>query len=226
MSSPQSPPPTTVPRPPALWQQQQARLATYAKANYNFDLDRINEYNATNGWRIDDYETTLPAEVPGPPSPHGSWQAAQQVLLNYTFPPPDLITGIYAPDAPLENRTMLLRGRFLFFTFWFGVRTGNVTDETRDTPTGPEQVWGYSYSTLEGHFERGRIEFTIHKQLNSGQVTFQIHAVSQVGRIRNPFYWLGFKIFGRMLQRRFARESLQRMQDQVAAALREPKAVS
>jgi hypothetical protein len=213
--------PSTLPKPPPLWQQQQARLETYAKATYNFDLDRINEYSSANGWRLDDYETTLPAEAPGPPAPQGSWQTAQQVLRNYTFPPPNLITGIFTPDSPLENRTMILRGRFLGFTFWFGVRIGKITDETRDTPTGPEQVWGYSYSTLEGHFEKGRIEFTIHKQLTTGKVTFHIHAVSQVGRIHNPFYWLGFKLFGRMLQRRFARQSLQRMQDQVAAALQE-----
>jgi hypothetical protein len=50
-------------------------------------------------------------------------------------------------------------------------------------------------------------------------VQFRIHAVSQTGRIRNPFYWLGFKLFGRRLQRKFARESLARMRQLVAEAL-------
>lgn len=213
------PKPTTSTKPP-LWEVQRARLDAYSKAKVNFDLERRAEYTADTGWRIDDYETELPSEQPGPPAAHGSWQAAQTILRNYTFPPSDLITGIFVPDTPLENRTMVLRGQFLFFTFWFGVRIGGVTDETRTLPDGTqEQVWGYNYYTLEGHFERGQIEFTIHKNLTSGRVVFHIHAYSQVGRIRNPFYWLGFKLFGRMLQRRFSHESLKRLREQVVEML-------
>jgi len=212
----------TTPTAPPLWEVQKARLESFGKAKVNFDLERTSEYTAENGWRIDDYEAELPAEPPGPPAENGAWQAAQQILRAYTFPPSDLITGIFVPDAPLEDRTMVLRAQFLLFTFWFGVRIGGVTDETRPLPAGggQEQVWGYNYRTLEGHFERGQIEFTVHKNLGTGRVTFHIHAFSQVGRIRNPFYWLGFKLFGRTLQRRFAHQSLKRMREQVEAALR------
>ncbi len=211
---------------PLPWEQYQARLASYAHAQVNYDFSRQREYNAANGWRLDDYATDLPAEPPGPPAAHGSFVAAQDVLRRYAFPPPSLITGIFKPDEPLEKRVMLLRARFLGFTFWFGVRVSEVTDEAaRATPAGPERVWGYGYRTLEGHFERGQIDFTIHKNLTTGAVQFRIHAVSQPGRIRNPFYWLGFKLFGRMLQRRFARESLARMRQLVgqAPAQRQPK---
>jgi hypothetical protein len=115
---------------------------------------------------------------------------------------------------------MILRAQFLFFKFYFGVRVSGVTDEAaRDTPEGPERVWGYGYRTLEGHFERGQIDFTIHKNLTTGTVQFRIHAVSQPGQIRNPLYWVGFQLFGRMLQRKFAQESLRRMRELVAAAL-------
>ena len=48
---------------------------------------------------------------------------------------------------------------------------------------------------------------------------FRVHAVSQTGSIRNPFYWIGFRLFGRRLQRKFARESLKRMRTQVEEAL-------
>ncbi|RZK23681.1 MAG: DUF1990 family protein, partial [Hymenobacter sp.] len=148
--------------------------------------------------------------------------AAQALLRRYTFPPPGLITGIFDPSVPLENRVMLLRARFLGFSFWFGVRVSGVTDEAaRPTPAGPERVWGYGYRTLEGHFERGQIDFAIHKNLATGAVQFGIHAVSQTGHIRNPFYWLGFKLFGRGLQRRFARESLARMRRLVSQAVAE-----
>ena len=209
-----------MPKPP-LYESQKARLSAYQKANYNFDVDRLGEYSAATGWRVDDYETELPTEAPGPPAPQGSWAAAREVLRNYTFPPPGLITGIFLPDEPLEQRVMVLRGRFLLFTFWFGVRTGVVTDERHPLPDGgQEQVWGYSYGTLEGHFERGQIDFTVHKNLTTGRVLFRIHAVSQTGRIRNPFYWLGFKLFGRMLQKRFSRQSLKRLKQQVEEMLR------
>ncbi|HET9504683.1 MAG TPA: DUF1990 family protein [Hymenobacter sp.] len=205
---------------PPPWEQYQARLASYEHAQVNYDFSRQSEYNAANGWRLDDYTTDLPAEAPGPPAAHGAFAAAQEVLRRYAFPPPSLITGIFKPDEPLEKRVMLLRARFLGFTFWFGVKVSEVTDEAaRATPAGPERVWGYGYRTLEGHFERGQIDFTIHKNLTTGAVQFRIHAVSQAGRIRNPFYWLGFKLFGRMLQRRFARESLARMRQLVAEAL-------
>ena len=205
---------------PPLWEQQRARLDAYANAEVNYDFSRQNEYTSATGWRLDDYETDLPAEAPGPPAAAGSFAAAQDVLRRYAFPPPDLITGIFSPDGPLEKRIMVLRAQFLFFKFYFGVRVSGVTDEAaRAAPGGAERVWGYGYRTLEGHFERGQIDFTIHKNLGTGAVQFRIHAVSQLGQIRNPFYWVGFKLFGRRLQRKFARESLRRMREMVATAL-------
>ena len=206
-------------KPPA-WEQYRARLDAYANAQVNYDFARQSEYTGATGWRIDDYATDLPAEAPGPPEAAGSFAAAQEVLRRYAFPPPDLITGYFDPAVPLEKRVMVLRAHFLVFNFYFGVRVSEVTDEAaRATPAGPERVWGYGYRTLEGHFEKGQIDFTIHKNITSGAVQFRIHAVSQPGQIRNPLYWLVFKLFGRILQRRFARESLRRMRGLVAASL-------
>ncbi|UYZ57635.1 DUF1990 domain-containing protein [Hymenobacter latericus] len=205
------------------WHQYRNQLEAYGKAKVNYDLERVHEYTSETGWQLDDYGTDLPAEPPGPPVAGGSFEAAKQVLLNYSFPPPDLITGIFVPEQPLAERVMLLRGRFLGFTFWFGVRIGGVIDEQR-TPSpddGPEQVWGYNYRTLEGHFEKGEITFTVHKQLRTGRVRFQVKAYSQPDRIQNFFYRIGFKLFGRMLQRKFARESMRRMREQVVAQLRQ-----
>ena len=206
---------------PPAWEQYRAQLDAYAHTRVNYDYERVHEYSSATGWRIDHYATDLPAEVPGPPEAHGSFAAAQDVLRRYAFPPPDLITGYFDPEVPLEKRIMVLRAHFLVFNFYFGVRVSEVTDDAaRDTPNGPERVWGYGYRTLEGHFERGQIDFTIHKNLTTGAVQFRIHAVSQPGQIRNPFYWLGFKLFGRMLQRKFARESLKRMRAQVAEMIK------
>lgn len=188
-----------MPNAQTLNERQKARLASYEKAGYNFDLERTHEYTRETGWNVDDYETELPAEKPGPPELHGAWAAAQEVLRNYTFPPPKLITGIFVPDQPLEKRVMVLRAQFLGFSFWFGVRIGGVTDERRALPEGgEEQVWGYNYRTLEGHFERGQIDFSVHKNLATGRVMFRIHALSQTGRISNPFYWITDAAGGRV----------------------------
>jgi uncharacterized protein (UPF0548 family) len=84
-------------------------------------------------------------------------------------------------------------------------------------------VWGYGYRTLEGHFEKGQINFSVHKNLTTGAVHFRIQAMSQPGHIRNPFYWVGFKLFGRGLQRRFAHQSLARMRQLVAEETARPQ---
>jgi Domain of unknown function (DUF1990) len=197
----------------------QSRLEALGKLKLNLDLDRREEFTEQNGWRLDHYEADLPDETPGEPLENASFKMAQAVLRDYRFPPPDLITGIFVPDTPLEKRVMLLRARFLIFTFYFGVRINGVTDELRQTEIGQERVWGYRYATLEGHFERGQIEFLIAKNLLTGTVEFRIAAFSQTGTIRNPFYRLGFSLFGRGLQRRFAQQSLKRMQQLVTAEL-------
>lgn len=202
-----------------LYRQQARRLQAYADAQANFDAQLLQAPGAD--WHIDDYAQDLMLEGPGEPWPDGSFAAAQRVLAAYTFPPPDLITGIYAPGQPLKGRVMLLRGRFLFFTFWFGVRVNQVISETRPCPDGShEAVWGYSYQTLKGHYEMGQIDFTLHKTLETGRVLLKIHAVSKTGRIANPLYRLGFHIFGRYLQRRFAYDSMKRIKAQTGEVMK------
>jgi Domain of unknown function (DUF1990) len=197
-----------------------SRLDSLEKLGLNLDLERREDFTTAKGWNLDHYEADLPSEPAGEALEDGSFRAAQTVLREYKFPPPNLITGIFLPDEPLEKRVMLLRARFLGLTFYFGVKVNGVTDELRDGQNGQERVWGYRYATLEGHFERGQIEFLIVKNLGSGVVKFTIDAFSQTGLIRNPIYRLGFSLFGRHLQRRFARQSMLRMQTLVAQALK------
>ncbi len=212
------------PTAPPAWEEYRARLAAYANTRVNYDYENQTEYTSATGWRLDDYTTDLPAEAPGDPTEKGSFAAAQDVMRRYAFPPPNLITGYFDPSQPLEKRVMVLRAHFLIFNFYFGVRVTDVVDAVhQDGANGPERVWGYGYRTLEGHFEKGQINFSVHKNLRTGAVDFRISAVSQSGHIRNPFYWLGFKLFGRTLQRRFARESLARMRKLVAEALAGPQ---
>ncbi len=206
------------------WRRHAERLDALREARYNVDLDQREDYTAAAGWHLDRYDADLPPEPPGPPlppdDPRASFEIAWGLVRNYDFPDPKLIVGIYSPDDPLPGRPMLLRARFLGFTFWFGVRIGREINEVRETEAGRVHVRGMDYATLEGHFERGQITFEIRKTESTGAVAFHVDAFSQRDRIRNPFYRLGFAIFGRMLQKRFARTASERMQRFTAEALR------
>jgi uncharacterized protein (UPF0548 family) len=205
------------------WERYRDRIEALRDAPLTVDLAQKHTFTAESGWRVDRHRAELPAEPPGPPLPAGtpgaSWAAACALVRSYAFPDPDLITGLFAPDGPVSGRPMLLRARFLGFTFWFGVRVGDEIDETVETEAGPARDWGYGYATLAGHFEKGEITFRVRKEEATGRVLFLIDAVSRVDRIPNPFYRAGFAIFGRRLQARFARTAIERMQALTAEAL-------
>jgi uncharacterized protein (UPF0548 family) len=196
-----------------------AQLAAIGRMEPTVDLTKRDSYVAAAGWNVDAREIALPAEEPGPPTVHGSFAAAREILTEYSFPPPALIRGRFDPDAPLDGRAMLLNARFLWMRFELPVRVSRVIDDARLEHDGASQVWGYSYQTLEGHMERGEITFEIIKTLASGAVRFRIHSFSQTGQIPNLVYRVGFRFVGRRLQARFARESLRNMQALVSARL-------
>jgi len=198
---------------PAPWEQHKAYFERYrlAQLNYAYDPEKVHDYTETAGWTIDSYSVELPPEPPGAPVEGGPWQTAREIIRNYEFPDPKLVTGIFIPDDPLDKRLMVIRGRFLWWTFYFGVRINRVIDDTRQQDDETLHVWGYSYQTLEGHFEMGEITFEVRKYDHSGRVEFRVHAYSRTADIRNIFYRIGFRLFGRRLQKHFADSSLERM---------------
>jgi len=185
----------------------------------NFDLKHRDRFTSTQGWHIDDYRQPLPPEEPGPPIPGGSWEAAQRLMRDYEFADPKIIRAVYYPDHPLEQRDMLLEGRFFGLRFHFGVRVGGVLDETRRIDGRQVRVWGWNYRTLQGHLEMGQMDYEVVKWLDSGEVEFRVHAFSRPARIRNPLVRLGFRLFGRSLQVKFARRACVRMERLTAAEL-------
>ncbi|CAN5902438.1 hypothetical protein BH23ACT10_BH23ACT10_11840 [soil metagenome] len=178
---------------------------------HNFDPDD-HAHRAAAGWNLDDYCVALPAEAPGPPVDGGPFEIACQVCANYEFPDPDIVRAIWFDDLPLEQRHMLLEARFLVLRFRFGLKVGDLLDTTDDIDGRPARRWGWNYRTLDGHLERGQMNFEVRKWLDTGEVEFRIDAYSQRAHIDNPVVRFGMWVFGRSQQLRFARHALQRMQ--------------
>lgn len=177
---------------------------------------------ADAGWMADDYCQPLPAEGPGPPEPGGPWEAAARLLRDYEFADPAMIRAVYHPDRPLEKRDMLLEARFWGLRFRFGVRVGGLVDETRTVDGRAVRVWGWSYRTLQGHLEMGRMAFEVWKWLDTGEVEFHTCRVSRHAGVGNPVVRLGLHVFGRRQQVKFARRACERMAVLTAAALDRP----
>ncbi len=177
----------------------------------NFDRERRDAMTREAGWNVDQYLEPLPPEPAGPPVPGGTWERARELMLDYEFADPGIVRAIYAPDSPLEGREMLLEVRFLGLRFRCGVRVEGVVDETCHAEGSSVRVWGWSYRTLQGHLEMGQMDYQVWKWLDSGEVEFRINVVSRAARIPNPIIRLGFRVFGRRQQVRFARRACERM---------------
>lgn len=185
----------------------------------NFDVDRREEHTAASGWRVDDYRAALPPEEPGPPQADGPWVIACALLRDYEFADPRIVPAVYYHDGPLEERSMVLEARFLVLRFHLGVRVGGVNDRLTTVDGRPVRLWGWNYRTLEGHLEMGQMDYEVWKWLDTGEVEFRIHVVSRAARIANPVVRLGFRLFGRPMQVRFARAALARMSALVTAGV-------
>lgn len=194
-----------------------ASLDELRDKDLNFELDERELFTPEAGWRVDAYRQPLPGERPGPPEPAGSWERARRVARDYDFAEPSIVRAFYDPGEPLEHRNMLLELRFLVLRFYVGVRVGEVYDETRDVGGRSGRVWGWNYRTLEGHLERGQMDWQVWKWLDSGEVEFQIHAFSRAAEGGKRLIRAGFRLFGRREQLKFLRRTCLRMARLTAA---------
>jgi uncharacterized protein (UPF0548 family) len=121
------------------------------------------------------------------------------------------VRAVYDAAAPLEGRDMLLVGRFYGLRFPMGVRIGGVVDGSDELDGAPVHRFAWHYRTLDGHLERGQMDYEVVKYLEDGRVEFRMAAYSQRGPIRNPIVRAGFALFGRRTQLRFYARASQRM---------------
>lgn len=177
-------------------------------------LLRLRDVNYHNGdvstpaWNVDVHRTWLGSERPGAPERGGVWERACELVSDYEFTPPELVRAVYDSNEGLLGRTMLLEGRFSLLRFYIGVRVTAVTDERRDTG---ERVWGFRYETLDGHVERGRLDYDVIKDEERGHVEFVMTACSRRSAALRPLLRLGWALFGRRRQLWFFRCCGQRM---------------
>jgi uncharacterized protein (UPF0548 family) len=188
-----------------------AALMRLRDAPLNFDLERRAEFTAATGWKLDHYRQALPPEPPGPPLERGSWVICRRLMIDYAFADPSIVRAMYDADQPLERRDMLLEGRFYGLRFLLGLRVGGVEDDTITVDGRPVRRWSWNYRTLRGHLEMGQMDYTVAKWTDTGDVEFRVDAFSKAAHIPNIVVRLGFALFGRHMQRRFARTALRRM---------------
>jgi hypothetical protein len=185
------------------------RLTDLAQRQVNFDGE-VGSLVAERGWRLDDMVEPLPHEGSGPPAERGSWQVARGIMDEYQLADPNVVSAAYDREAPMAGRDMLLKIRFAGLPIWVGVRIGEVYEETLERDRREVHVFGWSYRTLEGHFEQGEMHYELWKWLDTGDVEFHLRAVSRPAE-RGP--WLlrtGFRLVGRTHQLRFYRQVCRR----------------
>ncbi|WP_051766368.1 DUF1990 family protein [Saccharothrix syringae] len=162
---------------------------------------------APPAWTFDVHRRSLGREAAGPPEEGGLWWRARAVVADYGFTPPELVRAYYERGSDLLGRDILLEARLPGLRFLMGVRVTAVRDESDADRT----LWGWGYETLEGHLERGRVDYELVKDHRSGEVEFVARSYSQL-HPRAP-WWMrfGWRLVGRRAQLRFYRRAGQRL---------------
>lgn len=151
-------------------------------------------------WNFDTHRHVVAREATGPPESGGAWEVACRLVRDYEFSVPERVRAVYHRRAALLGRDMLLEARFYGLRFFMGVRVTEVIDEER---SNGDRVWGWSYETLEGHIERGKMTYEVVKHHETGNVEFVINGYSQVSSGLDPITRVGWLLFGRSTQLRF-----------------------
>lgn len=201
-------------------------LAALADRPPNLDPAEVSGPVDASQWRIDEMVEPLPHERPGPPGPGGSWPAAKRIMNSYQLAEPRVVTGVYAPHAPLPGRDMLLKIHYGPLRFKVGVRVGEAWEETTEVDGRELLRYGWSYRTLEGHFEEGEMRYELRKWLDTGDVEFRLHAVSRPARSGPLLPRLGFRLVGRNQQLRFYRQVCRRLRRLTEAQLETDRAMA
>jgi uncharacterized protein (UPF0548 family) len=198
----------------------QRRLRRLHALPVNYDPAKLDLAHPPAGWHVDDRCQPLEPEPPGPPGDGGSWEIAGRLISGYEFADPSLVRAYYDRNSPLLGREMVLELRALnLVSVHVGVRVVEVHDEVRTIDGRDASVFGWTYRTLQGHVERGQMEWMVFKWHDTGVVEFRVHAVSRPASIRNPVVRIGFLVLRGHERRLFLDSTDRRMCELTAVAL-------
>jgi hypothetical protein len=189
-------------------------LAGLRGRGLNYDRDEVRRPE----WNLDVHRAVIGDERPGPPEHGGLWEAACALVRDYEFTPPELLRAVYDRTVPLLGREMLLEGRFALLRFMMPVRITSVIEESDAT----SDTYGWGYETLQGHMERGEVDYRVIKHRGSGLVEFTATSHSQSDPQLGPVLRTGWALFGRREQLRFYREICRRLPRLVQQRLTSP----
>ena len=139
---------------------------------------------------MDDYRRDLPSEPPGEPIANGSFDSGRRILNDYEFADP----SASAPSTTRRRRcsaVTMSRDPLLPFPGSVGARNADLRRAAGSgRAPGPDRR---AYQTLDGHLERGQMDYQLLEVVDTGAVEYRIHAVSEMAELRNPFLYLGFR---------------------------------
>ena len=171
------------------------RLAALADKPINYDPAALDLDDPPDGWHVDDRRQPLAGEAPGEPVKDGSFAVACQLIRGYKFADPSIVRAFYDPELPLAGRDMLLELRTLrLVRIHVGVRVGSVYDDHWNVNGHAVRVFGWYYRTLQGHVEKGQMNWEVQKWLESGRVDFHVHSVSRPAPDPNLVTQFGFRL--------------------------------
>jgi uncharacterized protein (UPF0548 family) len=201
-------------------------LADLASHSVNFDPAVLEQPPDPSRWRVDEFTEELPHEKPGAPEPGGSWEVAKRMMDDYQLADPRIVEGVFDSNVPLSGRDILLKIHYGPLRFKVGVRVGEAREDTVELDGRPLLRYGWSYRTLQGHFEEGEMRYELRKWLDSGDVEFRVHGASRPARSGPLLPRLGFRLVGRTQQLRFYRQVCRRAKRLTEAQLETERATA
>jgi uncharacterized protein (UPF0548 family) len=169
----------------------------------NFHAEQ-SEMTPELGWNHYRSEAVIAHEPPGPPLDSGPFHRAELAVANYQFSDPDVVIGHFDASSRLLGRRMLLEMKAIRVLHYLA---GVVISAVRYEEQDGRQTFGFRYDTLDGHIERGSEWFILSKDLETGQIRFEIEAAWLPGQFPNWWSRVGFHYLGPSYQRRWHHEA-------------------
>jgi len=192
-----------------------SRLEQLDALAVSFDEEAREQMRARDErWHPVRSEAVIAREPPGPPLPSGPFERACELVRQYRFSDPSIVSATFDPARPLLGRRMLLQIRVLGLRYLCGTRVGEVRDER----TEHESVFGFRYDTLEGHIERGEEWFLVRKDHATGAIRFSIASRWQRGELASAWTRAGFTLLAGRYRAVWLRRAHARMRAMLGSA--------